>query len=70
MSKKTKFYKKAILFVLEITAGLIAGLISAALIIPLCYTERGYFAIGAEWILIIAIAYAGFTAMNNYMFKS
>lgn len=70
MSKETKFYKKVILFVFEIVVGLLAGCISAALILPLCYSERGHFAIGAEWILIILVAYAGFTAINNYMFQS
>lgn len=57
-----------IIFLIDVTVGLICGLISASLILPLAYAERGYFAIGAEWLIIIFVAYAAFSAVNKKIF--
>lgn len=65
MSKKARI----LIFSAELVAGFIFGLIMSAFVLPLCYTERGYFAIGAEWFLILFAAYAGFTAANKYIFE-
>lgn len=59
-----------IVFLIEIGIGLLCGAVVAAFTIPLTYTERGYFAIGAEWFFIIGAAYAGFSAINKYIFDS
>jgi hypothetical protein len=59
-----------IVFLIEVGIGLACGAIAAAFILPLAYTERGYFAIGAEWLIIIVVAYAGFSATNKYIFDS
>lgn len=40
----------------------------AAVVLPIAYAERGYYACGSEWILIFAAAYAGFSVFNNYIF--
>ncbi len=35
---------------------IIAGAVTGVILIPVAYAERGYFAVGGEWILIIAAA--------------
>ncbi len=36
-------------------SGIIAGGAAGAVFVPGAYAERGYFAIGGEWILVIAV---------------
>lgn len=59
-----------ILFLIEVGIGLLCGAIIAVFVLPFAYSERGYFAIGSEWFVIILVAYAGFTATNKYIFDS
>ena len=61
--------KFALALVAEILAGLAAGAITAAVTLPLAYEYRGYTAVGGEWCLIIAMAYAGFSVCDNLIFK-
>lgn len=63
-----KMSDRLILFALMVLAGIIAGGIVAAILIPLCYSQRGRFAVGSEWFLIVMAAYAGYTAFNKYLF--
>ena len=57
------------LILTEILTGIFALALSAALMIPVAFKLRGYFAIGGEWILIFGVAYLGFFAFNEYIFK-
>ena len=58
-----------IVFMLEILAGTASGGIIASVLVPYCLATRGYFAIGTEWILIIAAAYGGYTLLNQFFFS-
>ncbi len=46
--------------------GILAGAGTGAALIPFAYTERGYFAIGGEWILIISAAVLTAYAVNKF----
>lgn len=64
----TEVKRLVVLFIIAAVAGAIAGGIMAAVVLPIAYAERGYYACGSEWILIFAAAYAGFSVFNNYIF--
>ena len=64
-----KLTDRLILFAFMVLAGVVAGGVVAAVLVPLCYSQRGHFAIGSEWFLIIVAAYAGYTAFNKYIFE-
>ena len=57
-----------LLFVIEIAVGLFAGFMVAMFVVPFCYADRGYLAVGSEWILIMFVAYIGFMICNKYIF--
>ena len=58
-----------LVFLMEMLAGLICVGVAAAIFIPICISARGYFAVGAEWIVITLIAYGGYTALNTFFFS-
>lgn len=58
-----------IVFLIEVGVGILCGVVIAVLALPIAYIERGYFAIGSEWLIIIGMAYAGFSATNKYIFE-
>lgn len=63
-----KLTDRLILFAFMILAGVLVGGVVAAILIPLCYSQRGHFAIGSEWFMIITAAYAGYSAFNKFLF--
>ena len=65
-----KMSDRLVLFGVMLLAGIFAGGVVAAILIPLCYSQRGCFQIGSEWFLIILAAYAGYTAFNKYLFDN
>lgn len=58
-----------LVFLFEVLAGAICGGIAAAFLVPFCISARGYFAVGSEWCIIIFVAYAGYSALNNFFFS-
>lgn len=58
-----------ILFVVELSVGITFGGLAAAILVPLCISARGYFSVGGEWAVISFIAYAAYSAFNNWFFK-
>ncbi len=47
-------HKGKIRLLLSIFLGVLAGIIAGVIFIPLAYAERGYYAVGGKWLLIIA----------------
>lgn len=47
-------------FLRIIAAVLLAVTLAAAVLLPLVYDQRGYFAFGGEWFLIIGAGFAGY----------
>lgn len=64
----TKEQAITILFLISTAVGILAGGITAAILLPFAYAERGYWSYGSEWCLIFLAAYAGFSIFNNYIF--
>lgn len=60
--------KHILIFLANLAAGFVCGAASAAILIPLALSERGYFAIGGEWFLILLISFGGYSAFNAYLF--
>ena len=56
------------LFAIEIAVGIFAGFTAAIFIVPICYANRGYLAVGSEWFFIMLVAYIGFMCCNKYIF--
>lgn len=57
------------LLLADIASGAIAGGIIAAILLPVCRTARGYFAVGAEWFLIALAAFIGYSVFNTLVFN-
>lgn len=66
---KDKMIGYITVFLLEVIAGAVLGGLVAAFLVPYCSNTRGYFAIGTEWIFIIAAAYGGYTLLNQFFFS-
>ncbi len=45
---------------------ILAGTGTGVVLIPVAYTERGYFAVGGEWILVIAAAVLTAYEINKF----
>ncbi len=45
---------------------ILAGTGTGAVLIPVAYVERGYFAVGGEWVLIIAATVLTAYAVNKF----
>ncbi len=46
--------------------GIIAGTVTGIILIPVAYAERGCFAVGGEWVLIIATPVLTAYAINKF----
>ncbi len=46
--------------------GILAGIGTGVVLIPVAYAERGYFAVGGEWIIVIASAVLTAYAINKF----
>jgi hypothetical protein len=57
------------IFVIELIAGALGGAITAAILLPLAYAERGNWAFGAEWLIITLAAFGAFYAVHSKIFK-
>lgn len=59
--KKTKWFmgviKKSLLIIGEMTIGGLTGFITAAIVVPMVEEERGYKAIGGEWIILFVTTF-------------
>lgn len=60
----------AVLFLLEIVATAVVTSVAAAVVIPLAYKERGCYAIGGEWLVLLLITIAAYTLINNAVFQA
>ena len=59
----------AVLFVTEIVAAAAAGTLAAIPLLPLAYRERGGWAVGGEWLLILAAAVFGYALYHRWLFR-
>lgn len=63
---------KTIRAIIKITVSIIVAFLMALWAIPFAYAERGYYAVGGEWILILlsfGFAYWGVTKYMNHIRK-
>lgn len=54
-----------VLIVFELLMAAAPTAITAAILIPLAYRERGYYGMGSEWILIIAVFCIAYSTIHN-----
>lgn len=54
-----------LLVMFELLLAAVPTAITAAIIIPLVYWQRGYYGMGSEWILIIAVFCITYSAVHN-----
>lgn len=57
-----------VVFIVEMMGAVLVTAIAAAILIPAAYAERGYFAVGGEWLVLMLIAIAAYSAIHNYLF--
>lgn len=76
MRKKERLKKRTlqiaasmVLFFSEITVASLAGYIVSLWAIPAAYRQRGYDAIGGEWLLILTVAVTAYTIYHKWLFK-
>ena len=68
-AKALKFQRtiaKAIQFFIKIAVSVIAAWLTSLWAIPAAYAERGYYAVGGEWILILAAFGFTYWAITKY----
>lgn len=68
-AKRKRRAAYTILFVIEILVGIAAGAVTAAILVPLAWKERGYLSFGSEWLFIIIVSYTAFWLFNEWIFK-
>jgi len=56
-------------FVFEISIALAITAVFGAVIIPIAYVERGYYAVGGEWLLLSLIAYLSYALVHERVFN-
>lgn len=54
-----------LLVAIELFAAAVPTAIIAAIIIPFAYFQRGYYGVGSEWLLIIAVFCITYGAIHN-----
>lgn len=59
----------AIVFLFEMLITAAAVAVAGSVVLPLAYMERGYWAIGGEWLVLMLVAMAAYTAVHNYLFS-
>jgi len=73
MSNRKKAHKKTAgyiaLFSFLAGISLAVGIVSAALLLPIAYCERGHWGFGGEWALIFALMAATYYTGNNLIFR-
>lgn len=55
-----------VVFAVEMAVTTIVTLLFAAVIIPIAYAERGYYAAGGEFILLLAVALGTYRLIHRY----
>lgn len=55
----------ALVYLFEIVAAAVPTAIAAAVLIPLAEAERGYSAVGGEWLAIAFVFYISYAAVHN-----
>lgn len=55
----------AALIVFELLMAAAPTAITAAILIPLVYTQRGYYGVGSEWILIISVFCVAYSTIHK-----
>ena len=58
----------AIVFAVEMAGAILVTALTAAVVLPMAYAERGYFSVGGEWLLLMLVAIVTYTAMHSYIF--
>lgn len=67
--KKWEYIKAVVIvFVLEMLGAAAITAVAGAILIPLAYAERGYYAIGGEWALMLLIAVAAYSIIHKMVF--
>lgn len=64
-----RYFAIAALFLSEIVVAGVAGGIAAAFLLPWAYQERGGWAVGGEWGLILAAAVVGYIMYHQWLFQ-
>lgn len=59
-----------LVFLFEIGMASAVTALAAAILLPLAYAERGYYAIGGDWACLFIIVVASFTMINNAVFRA
>lgn len=54
-----------VLILFELLVSAVPTALTSAILLPLAYRERGYFGVGSEWLLIIAIFCITYSAFHN-----
>lgn len=55
-------------FMVEMLISVLAGVLAAAKLVPMAYEQRGYTAVGGEWMLIIAVMAGTYLAIHNIIY--
>lgn len=58
---------KVLKTLLQLETAAIAGMLMAAMVVPAAYAQRGYDAVGGEWILVMLAAWAGWQIGKEFM---
>lgn len=68
-ARRRKKFRKigawTLLLLVELFLSAIPTVITAAAVLPLAYAERGYAAIGSEWLIIAVVFCAAYAAIHN-----
>ncbi len=46
--------------------GILAGIAAGIILIPIAYADRGYFAIGGEWVIVISVSVLTSCAIKKF----
>lgn len=65
----TRYAAIAILFLSEIFVAIAASIPVAVWAIPAAYRQRGYYAVGGEWLLVMFAAAISYTIYHKWLFK-
>ena len=60
----------AVVFAVEMAFSFVVTTIAGVFLVPAVSNERGYFAIGGEWIVLLLIANVSYMLIHNYLFDA
>lgn len=60
----------AVVFAVEMALSIIITTIAGLFLVPAVCKERGYFAIGGEWLVLLLIANVSYVLIHNYLFEA